>query len=122
MLIELSIGWVIALNVIAWLVIQFALAWSFTQLAPERFDYRNPIAVPRGWERSGKYYKRVFAINRWKHKLPDASRLFRIGFAKGNLNNDILALRYNRARFERWIAKRHGTTALPGFSPTTAGH
>ena len=73
MLIELSIGWVIALNVIAWLVIQFALAWSFTQLAPERFDYRNPIAVPRGWERSGKFYKRVFAINRWKHKLPDAS-------------------------------------------------
>lgn len=174
MLIELSIAWVIALNVIAWLVIQFALAWSFTQLAPERFDYRNPIAVPRGWERSGKFYKRVFAINRWKDKLPDASRLFRIGFAKGNLNNDtpeylerflretwrgeivhwlallalplfaiwnpwwgvlvngavalavnfpcILALRYNRARFERLLAKRHGTTALPGFSPTTAGH
>ena len=158
MLIDLSIAWVIALNVIAWLVIQFGLAWAFTQLAAERFDYLNAIARPRGWERGGRSYERVFAIKRWKDKLPDASRMFRGGFAKGNLKNAtpeylkrflretwrgevvhwlallalplfaiwnpwwgvlvnaavalavnfpcILALRYNRARFQRLLARR----------------
>jgi len=157
-LIELSIAWVIALNVIAWLVIQFGLAWAFTQLAAERFDYRSLFAHPGGWERGGRFYERVFAIKRWKDKLPDASRMFRGGFAKAKLQTAtpeylerflretwrgelvhwlalltlplfaiwnpwwgvlvnaavavavnfpcILALRYNRARFQRLLARR----------------
>jgi glycosyl-4,4'-diaponeurosporenoate acyltransferase len=157
-LIELSIAWVIALNVIAWLVIQFGFAWSFTQFAAERFDYLNAIARARGWERGGRFYERVFAIKRWKDRLPDASRMFRGGFAKAKLQTAtpeyldrflretwrgelvhwlalltlpifaiwnpwwgvlvnaavalavnfpcILALRYNRARFQRLLARR----------------
>lgn len=85
MLIELSISWVIALNVMAWLVIQFGLAWSFTQIAVERFDYLNAVARPRGWERGGRFYEKAFAIKLWKNRLPDASRMFRGGFAKANL-------------------------------------
>ena len=158
MLIELSIAWVIALNVIAWLVIQFGLAWAFTQVAAERFDYGSFFAHSRRWERGGRFYERVFAIKRWKDKLPDASRLFRGGFAKAKLQVAapeyferflretwrgelvhwlalltlplfaiwnpwwgvlvnavvamalnfpcILALRYNRARFQRLLARR----------------
>ncbi len=85
MLVELSIAWVIALNILAWLVIQFGLAWSFTQLAPGRFDYRNAIARPRDWERGGRFYEHALAIKLWKDKLPDASRMFRDGFAKAKL-------------------------------------
>ena len=85
MLIELSIAWVIALNVLAWLVIQFGLAWAFTQLAAERFDYRSLFAHPRRWERGGRFYERVFAIKLWKDKLPDAARMLRGGFAKAKL-------------------------------------
>lgn len=85
MLIDLSIAWVIALNVIAWLMIQLGLAWGFTQLAAERFDYRSLCAHPRGWERGGRFYERVFAIKGWKDKLPDAASWFRSGFAKANL-------------------------------------
>ena len=85
MLIELSISWVIALNVMAWLVIQFGLAWSFTQLSVERFDYLNAVARPRRWERGGRFYEKAFAIKLWKNRLPDASRMFRGGFAKANL-------------------------------------
>lgn len=87
MLIELSIMWVIALNVMAWLVIQFGLAWGFTQLAAERFDYRGLLARPKTWERGGRFYERVIVIKRWKGKLPDAASWFRGGFAKGNLKN-----------------------------------
>jgi glycosyl-4,4'-diaponeurosporenoate acyltransferase len=158
MLTELSIAWVTTLNIIAWLVIQFGLAWGFTQLAAERFDYLNALARPRGWEDGGRFYERVFAIKRWKDKLPDASRMFHGGFAKAKLQTAtpeflerflretwrgelvhwlallalplfaiwnpwwgvlvnaavavglnfpcILALRYNRARFQRLLARR----------------
>ncbi len=158
MLIELSIAWVITLNIIAWLVIQLALAWAFTQLAAERFDYRNWFARPKSWEHGGRFYERVFAIKWWKATLPDAARMFRGGFAKGHLKSAnpeylerflretwrgelvhwlalltlplfaiwnpwwgvlinaavalavnfpcILALRYNRARFQRLLARR----------------
>lgn len=169
MLVELSIAGVIALNVFAWLVIQFGLAWSFTQLAAEHFDYLNPIARPRGWERGGHFYERVFAVKRWKDKLPDAAPMFRGGFAKANLREAspeylerflretwrgevvhwlallalplfaiwnpwwgvlvnaavalainfpcILALRYNRARFQRLLFKRSVLKRRPGLNP-----
>lgn len=85
MLIELSIAWVTTLNVIAWLVIQFGLAWGFTQLAVERFKAQGAWARPKHWERNGRFYERAFAIKRWKDRLPDAAGLFRGGFAKANL-------------------------------------
>ena len=87
MLIELSIAWVTALNVSAWLVIQFGLAWGVTRIAAERFHYRGWLARPKSWERGGRFYERVFAIKRWKDKLPDAARMFRGGFAKANLKS-----------------------------------
>jgi len=85
MLVELSIAWVIALNILAWLVIQFGLAWSFTRLPVERFNPDNCFARTKSWERGGKFYERAFAIKRWKDHLPDAARLFRGGFAKSTL-------------------------------------
>lgn len=85
MLIELSIAWVIALNIIAWLVIQFGLAWSFTQFAAKRFDPNNFFARTKNWERDGRFYERAVGIKRWKDKLPDASQMFRGGFAKATL-------------------------------------
>jgi glycosyl-4,4'-diaponeurosporenoate acyltransferase len=157
-LVELSIAWVIALNVIAWFVIQFGLAWSFTRLALERFNPDNVFARTKSCERGGKFYERAFAIKLWKDYLPDAARLFRGGFAKSTLQTAspeyfrrflretwrgevvhwlallaipifcvwnpwwgvlvnaavamavnfpcILALRYNRARFRRLLARR----------------
>ena len=85
MLIEFSIAWFAALNVIAWLVIQFGLAWGFTQLAAERFNYRGIVARPKAWERGGRFYETALGIKRWKGRLPDASRMFQGGFAKANL-------------------------------------
>jgi len=122
------------------------------------FDPHNFFARTRNWERAGRFYERAFGIKRWKDKLPDASRIFRGGFAKANLLTTspkylkrflretwrgelvhwlallaipvfcvwnpwwgvavnaivalavnfpcILALRYNRARFQRLLAQR----------------
>jgi len=79
--IELSIAWIVALNVGGWLAIQMGLAWAFTKMPADWFKPGKPFA----WERAGRFYERVFAIKAWKDRLPDAARWFGGGFAKGAL-------------------------------------
>jgi glycosyl-4,4'-diaponeurosporenoate acyltransferase len=81
LLIELSIVWIIVLNVGGWLSIQMGLAWAFTRMPVAWF---NP-GEAGAWERGGRFYERVFHIKVWKDRLPDASRWFGGGFAKGAL-------------------------------------
>ena len=85
MLIELPIAWIIALNVLVWLVIQLGLAWTLTQLSAKSFDAHNRFARPQSWEHDGRVYERVLAIKSWKDKLPDAAGWFRGGFPKAYL-------------------------------------
>ena len=81
MRIDLPIAWIIALNLAGWPVIQFVLAWAFTRMPVTWF---NPPASG-AWEQGGRFYERLFGIKTWKHRLPDAARLFGGGFAKGAL-------------------------------------
>lgn len=117
MLVELSIAWVVTLNIVAWGVIQFGLAWAFTLPAPGRFNPDHPLARPRNWERQGRTYERVFAIKCWKDKLPDAASWFRGGFAKAQLGTaspellERFARETWRGELVHWIA----LLALPLF-------
>ncbi len=79
--IELPIVWIIVLNMAGWLVLQLGLAWLFMRMPVSWFNPCRAFA----WERSGRFYERVFAIKRWKDRLPDAARWFGGGFAKGTL-------------------------------------
>ena len=81
MLIELSIAWIVVLNVAGWLAIQLGFAWAFTQMPVTWFNPGN--ASPR--EAGGRFYERVFRIKAWKDRLPDAAHWFGGGFAKGTL-------------------------------------
>ena len=81
MLIELSIAWIVVLNVAGWLAIQLGFAWAFTQMPVTWFNPGN--ASP--WEAGGRFYERVFRIKAWKDRLPDAAHWFGGGFAKGTL-------------------------------------
>jgi glycosyl-4,4'-diaponeurosporenoate acyltransferase len=83
-LIELPTSWIVTLNLIGWPVIQFGLAWAFTQIPVTWF---NPAGA-RGWERGGRFYERGFGIKHWKDRLPDAARWFGGGFAKGKLTGN----------------------------------
>lgn len=82
MLIRLPAIWIVMLNVAGWFVIQMGLAWAFTQMPVGWFD------PGRGsdWEEGGRFYERIFAIKRWKDRLPDAARWLSGGFAKGMLS------------------------------------
>ncbi len=81
MLIDLPIGWIVALNVGGWLAIQMGLAWAFTQMPVAWFNPGSGFA----WERGGRFYESVLVIKLWKDRLPDAASWFGGGFAKGTL-------------------------------------
>ena len=78
---ELPVGWIVALNVAGWPLLQLGLAWGFTRLPVGWF---NPPGA-RAWEQGGRFYQRWFGVKRWKDRLPDAARWFGGGFAKGTL-------------------------------------
>ncbi|HOW64978.1 MAG TPA: hypothetical protein P5186_17550 [Candidatus Paceibacterota bacterium] len=81
--IELPIVWIVVLNVAGWGSIQMGMAWIFTVMPVSWFNPRTAY----GWEDNGRFYEHVFAIKRWKGKLPDAARWFSGGFAKGSLTD-----------------------------------
>lgn len=81
MSIDLPIGWIVALNVLGWPVIQLGLAWGWTRLPAGCLKPPAPLA----FERRGRFYERAFAIRRWKNKLPDGASWIGGGFAKARL-------------------------------------
>ena len=110
--------WTALLNVLAWLIIQFGLAWAMTRISPEQFNPRSSCARLWNWEKSGRAYEKVFAIKRWKDRLPDAANWFKGGFAKAGLRAhtpDFLErflLETWRGELTHWLA----LLALPVFT------
>jgi glycosyl-4,4'-diaponeurosporenoate acyltransferase len=80
--VRLPTGWIIALNVLGWPVIQLGLAWVFTRLPSQMFD-REP-----GWLSPGRTearaYEQLILIRQWKRLLPDGAPWLQ-GFAKQHL-------------------------------------
>ena len=87
MVVELPIGWTIALNALGWLLVQFGLAWLMTHLPAAHFPARRGFAQLCGWEKSGRFYENILFIKRWKDRLPDAASWFQGGFAKADLRS-----------------------------------
>jgi glycosyl-4,4'-diaponeurosporenoate acyltransferase len=82
MIFELPMGWMIAVDFVAWGVIHLGAAWALTQLPPGRFDPLGWLYRPRRWEAGGRTYERLLGVHRWKRVLPDGAALFRRGFRK----------------------------------------
>lgn len=70
---------------IAWLAIQLGLAWAFSKLPLRFFDKSNSLPRVRSWRNRRRLCERLFAVRRWKNKLPDGGTWFQAGFAKKNL-------------------------------------
>lgn len=118
MLVEISIGGVITLNILAWVVIQLGLAWGFTQLASERFNPEGRLARPRNWERHGQIYECLFFIKSWKDKLPDAAGWFHGGIAKAHLGvrSPAMLSRFARETWRGELVHWLALLALPLFA------
>ena len=85
MLIALPVGWVVVIDIAAWLVLHLGLAWAGTQLPERLFEPGQWWCRERAWERDGRLYATVFGVRRWKRLLPDGAALFKGGFPKSRL-------------------------------------
>ncbi|MEI7956665.1 MAG: hypothetical protein WCJ66_15985 [Verrucomicrobiota bacterium] len=81
MLINLSMMWIVILNVTLWPVIQMALAWGFIRMPGAWFG-----APVRGFDFETRgFHERWFGVKRWKDRLPDGARWMGGGFSKKEL-------------------------------------
>ena len=108
MLIELPVGWIVALNATLWPLIQVALAWGFLRIPEARL---KPPGAGLCFE-SAEFYEKWFGIKHWKDRLPDGARWLGSGFIKSELRTrDPQYL--NRFLIETWRGELcHGCALL----------
>jgi glycosyl-4,4'-diaponeurosporenoate acyltransferase len=126
MLIELSPGLLVVVNVLAWLAIHLGVAWSVTQLAESRFTTGAWLFRRRGFEDNGELYDRLFRVSQWKRWLPDGAALFKRGFRKKRLlsRDPAYLARFARETCRGELAHWLTLVAAPLFflwNPTGAG-
>ena len=62
-----------AANVLAWPAIQLTIARTMLGQPMGHFMQESVLTRHRAWERDGSFYRRVFAVQRWKGLLPDGA-------------------------------------------------
>lgn len=85
MLIDLHPVTLIVVNVLAWVLFHLGLAVLATALPLSLFNRNGWLCRARAWERGGEIYQTLFAVRRWKGKLPEGADLLGAGFRKGRL-------------------------------------
>ncbi len=71
-------------NFLGWPVIHLSIASTALRLPPVLFARDSWVTTPRHWERDGRFYRKWFAIRKWKDLLPDGAPWLG-GFAKKKL-------------------------------------
>ncbi|MFS0840145.1 glycosyl-4,4'-diaponeurosporenoate acyltransferase [Paenibacillus sp. 1P03SA] len=85
MLIVFTPLWTVVINTAAWLFFHLLISYGAFRIPAEHFLEDRALYSQRGWEKSGKFYERVFRIKAWKGLLPDGGDVFKGGFAKKHL-------------------------------------
>jgi glycosyl-4,4'-diaponeurosporenoate acyltransferase len=83
-------------NFLGWPAIHLAVARITLALPRDYFTNDNALFAARSWEGGGRTYRRLFAIQRWKPRLPDAAPWMG-GFAKRRL------IRRDKQYFEEFV-------------------
>lgn len=93
-------------NVVAWAVVHAASGFAVHRLPLERLRRDGWLLRQRRFERSGRLYRNVLRIRRWKDHLPEAGALFAGGISKRHLTVDLGRFVAETRRAERghWLA------------------
>ena len=69
-IVHLPTIWTVALDALAWLILQPSIAWLVTRLPATSFRPDAWLYRARRWERQGEIYQSLMAVRRWKGALP----------------------------------------------------
>ena len=112
--IHLPLFWTIIVDCIAWAIIQPGVAYLSMRFPPSLLDHQRWLYRTRSWERGGDLYRDLFAVRKWKWRLPSGGTLFQ-GFSMVRIHSR--EQDYLRA----WMAETcraelcHWLAILPGF-------
>jgi glycosyl-4,4'-diaponeurosporenoate acyltransferase len=75
----------VAVDILAWGACHTATGNAAHRLTDRHLDHDGWLLRPRGFEDSGRWYRRRLRINSWKGRVPEAGNLFHGGISKSQL-------------------------------------
>jgi glycosyl-4,4'-diaponeurosporenoate acyltransferase len=94
---ELSTGWLIVLNGVAWGIIQPGIAYLCTRVPTSAFRAAQWLYRDRPWERGGAIYQSSLRVKRWKDWLPSGGAAFAGGFSMRRMTS------HSESYLRRWV-------------------
>lgn len=109
----------IAAYAVVWVALHFGCGYLAHRLPSSLLTPGSPLGRllrARAWETGGRVYAQLFAIAKWKDRLPEAGGLFAGGFSKGRLTGrepaylDRFEVETNRAELSHWLTLASGVS------------
>lgn len=97
------------INIVSWVMIHLGLGYLCSRIPLARFDPSHRFYKSFRWEHDGKVYEKIFHVRKWKHLVPQGSRVYKGSFSLQHLNTNepaylmICIQETIRAEFCHWI-------------------
>ncbi|WKA55549.1 glycosyl-4,4'-diaponeurosporenoate acyltransferase [Planococcus shixiaomingii] len=109
-LIELSLGWLILADVVAWAIFHLGISYCVFKIPSQWFIFQSRLFRSFHFERNGELWQQIFRIKGWKQRLPDGTMFFKSAYNKQSLHgfdSSSLArfvIESRRAEMTHWLS------------------
>ncbi len=83
----LPASWTIAICFAGWFFFQLGAALICLKISEHLLSSDRYLFRERRWEQGGRFYRRMFKVDRWKHLLPDGAAVTKSGYRKKRLTD-----------------------------------
>lgn len=101
--------WLLFINLIAWLILHFAISALCFYIPLSYFLKDNVIFRIMKWEQGGKLWDRLFSVKKWKKHLIDGSSIVKKSYNKSHLHGTnkesltVFMAETKRAELTHWL-------------------
>ncbi|TWT01539.1 glycosyl-4,4'-diaponeurosporenoate acyltransferase [Planomicrobium sp. CPCC 101079] len=109
-LIELSLGWLVLADAVAWTIFQLGISYCAFKIPSHWFVRQNRLFRSFHFELNGDLWQRLFRIKGWKGRLPEGTIFFKSAYNKQALHGFDTAsltqfvIESRRAELTHWLA------------------
>ena len=109
-IVELSIFWTVVIDILAWAAFHIIISFWMAIMSYDRFNRDSFLYRITNWEKSFQPWERIFYVKKWKHFIPDGTKIIQIGFEKKRLTSidkDYLKrfiVESKRAELTHWLS------------------
>ncbi|WP_404458907.1 glycosyl-4,4'-diaponeurosporenoate acyltransferase [Oceanobacillus kapialis] len=109
-LVELSVHWIILLDIVAWAVFHMGISFLTLSMPEKWFASDGWLYRIKKWEREGRLWQDFFRVKSWKGLIPDGSSVMGAGYNKKELpGRDTTSLiqfitESRRAELTHWLS------------------